>query len=272
MSIFVITLATYLGFNFLMMPMIEKASLFPAVYNTALKTLAATPADRGLNYETVAILTSDNVSLVGWYLDHPESESVLLYFHGNNENIGDTVDLITRLYAFPMDILVMDYRQYGLSEGRISEKGIRLDTQAAYDFLTQTKGYRPENINVMGHSLGANVAIQLCAVNKVNRLISISSFSTAKAMVQAYTPGIFHPFIWTTHQMAALEVIGKVNAPILIAHSPDDEITPYEMSSALYEAANEPKARYTLKGAHNDVYTHNPLFFQALNRFLNEGP
>ena len=96
------------------------------------RALVASPADVGLDYEDVALTSSDNERLHGWYVPAADSRGVLLFFHGNAGNISHRLDSIKIFHELGLEVLIIDYRGYGQSTGKTTEQGTYLDAQAAW--------------------------------------------------------------------------------------------------------------------------------------------
>jgi hypothetical protein len=203
--------------------------------------------------EEVWLTTKDNVRLNAWYLPHPGARKVLLWFHGNAENIGHGLNHLQSYGRLGVNVLALDYRGYGKSQGSPDEAGVYLDADAAYDYLVQERQVRPEDIVVFGHSLGGVVAIDLASRRTCGGLIVESSFTTAGDMARRmfHIPGL--GYLLRT-RFDSLSKIARVRAPVLVIHGTRDPMIPFEMARRLYEAAPEPKSFFPVEGAgHDDI-------------------
>jgi len=211
------------------------------------------PETYGLHAEEVWITTSDGVRINAWYFPSASASRVLLFFHGNAENIGTSLGRTKVLSVLGLNILAVDYRGYGKSEGSPDEAGVYRDAEAAYRYLTDRRGFRAKDIVVHGVSLGGAVAIDLASRFECGGLIIESSFTSARDMArQAFIIPLF-AYV-PKSQFKSLSKIVKVRAPVLIIHGTRDEIIPFSMGEKLYRAAPEPKSFVPIAGAgHNDV-------------------
>src|SRR4030067_3793407 len=116
------------------------------------------PQQLGLNYKEANIKTADGETLWAWHFPSDSARYTVLFFHGNAENISFRLDFADRLLALGLSVLLVDYRGYGKSTGKPSEKGIYEDALAGYQFLTDSLSIRPENIILWGSSIGAAAA------------------------------------------------------------------------------------------------------------------
>ena len=127
----------------------------------------ASPASFKLPFESVFISAQDNVKInVVFIKQQPENVFCtainLIYLHGNAGNIGHRLNNIHEIYnKIGCNILVVEYRGYGRSQGYPSEKGLYLDAQAALSYLLHHPGIDHHKIFLFGRSLGAAVAIEL---------------------------------------------------------------------------------------------------------------
>jgi fermentation-respiration switch protein FrsA (DUF1100 family) len=234
-------------------------------------TLTYTPADVGLHYEDVQIPISDHVTLHGWMVPYAGAETTLLFFHGNAGNIGDRVENVKRLHDIGLQVFIFDYRGYGQSGGKPSERGLYEDAQAAYAHLTSRDDVNPERIAIFGRSLGGAVAVDLSSRVHCWRLILESTFSSAGDMAAHMIP--FLPMgRLITERFESNSKIDKVRAPLLQFHGTQDEIVPYKLGEKLFQAAPEPKEFVPIRGAtHNDTYlVGGRPYFEKIRQFLSE--
>ena len=233
------------------------------------RQVACTPADAGLAFEDLTLTTADGVRLAAWYVPAENARATLLHCHGNAGNIGDRVDIVRLYHNLGLNVLIFDYRGYGRSSGTPTEPGTYADALAAWTYLTVTRGIPPQAIVVGGQSLGCGVASWLAAQVKPGALILESGFTSVPDMAAR-----IYPFL-PARRLArirydSLERLPRVTCPVLVAHSPDDEIVPYAFGQRLFEAANQPKEFLVLQGSHNDGYIDTgPAYGATIIRFVD---
>ena len=242
------------------------------------KDVYSTPDDWGLEYDDVIFQTEDGLKLHGWFIPG-KTESLtannlhtLLWFHGNAGNISHRLENIKMLYdRVPVNIFIFDYRQYGKSEGRISEQGTYIDAKAAFEYLRSRRDINHEKIVFFGRSLGSALAVDLAINEKCCGLILETPFTSMKELAKTLFPYIPVGYILQT-KYDCITKIRDVKTPILILHGDRDELVPIEQGKTLYEAANEPKEFYTIPGAtHNDTYiVGGEEYFNVIKRFVNK--
>ena len=247
---------------FLMQP---KLIYYP---NTPSRELIASPADIGLEYESVSILTNDQITLHGWFVPAPKEKGVLLFFHGNAGNISHRLDSLKIFYDLGLSTLIIDYRGYGRSQGTISEPGTYLDAEAAWNYLTETKNIPSQKIMVFGRSLGAAIAAYNAARHMPGALILESAFTSVPDMAARLYP-IFPVRLLSRFQYNTKKYLLSVKCPVLIIHSPDDEIIPFENGLQLYESAGEPRKLLEIRGGHNEGFLlSGKTYFEGVGKFI----
>jgi hypothetical protein len=221
--------------------------------------------------EEVWLLTTDGVRINAFYHSNPASQQVLLWFHGNAENIGYDLDHLRALATIGVNILAVDYRGYGKSAGKPDEAGVYEDADAAYDYLIKQRHFRGDDILVYGHSLGGAVAVNLASRRPCGGLIVQSSFTNARAMARRMLLIPLMEYVMKS-RFDSLQKIRAVRAPILIVHGTRDEVVPFQMGQQLFAAAPEPKRFYPIEGAgHNDLMeVGGEPYLACLERFVRE--
>jgi uncharacterized protein len=230
-----------------------------------------TPAEAGLSYEDVELRTADGVAIHGWFVPFSgRARATVLFCHGNGGNIGDRVDIIRILNGLGLNVMIFDYRGYGTSAGRPSEKGTYFDADAAYVYTLRRENDDPGRVIVYGKSLGGAVGIDLVTRKEARALIVDSAFTSIPEMARELYPGLpVGHFLSAKYD--SISKIGKADIPTLIIHSIDDETVPLRQGQALFDAASDPKEFYAMRGDHNGaVYAHEDEFKARLDGFLKE--
>lgn len=231
------------------------------------RTLTMTPANIGMDYQDVSIETTDGVILHGWFIAG-RSSRVLLFFHGNAGNISHRLDSIRQFLDLGLSVLIIDYRGYGQSEGRTTEKGIYRDADAAWRYLTEDRAMLASDIVIFGRSLGASAASRLAAQHQALALIVESSFTSVPDIAQELYPWL--PARWLSRlSHATRDHIQDVRCPVLVVHSRDDEIIPFHHGEAIFASANEPRTLLAIRGTHNDAFLRDQdAYIGGLRTFL----
>ena len=232
------------------------------------RKLTASPEDIGLDYESVSIRTSDGVVLHGWFVPAPAEKGALLFFHGNAGNISHRLDSLRIFHDMGLATLIIDYRGYGRSQGQVSEQGTYMDGEAAWNYLTGIKNIPASRIVVFGRSLGAAIAAHTAAKHEPGALILESAFTSVPDMAARLYP--FLPVrLLSRFDYNTRKALHNVSCPVLIIHSPDDEIIHFENGVQLYEAAAGSKMLLRISGGHNDGFlVSGKDYTEGINSFI----
>jgi len=237
----------------------------PAVPTRALQ---ASPRQIGLAHEDVWLRTEDGVRLHGWFVPAEHPRGTVLFFHGNAGNISHRLDSIRIFHDLGLALFILDYRGYGRSEGRPSEAGTQRDALAAWHHLTAERGLAPGRIVLFGCSLGAAVGAALAARTDPGALILESAFTSVPDMAAELYPWLPARRL-ARFRYAARDDLAAVRCPVLIVHSPDDEIIPFRHGEALFAAAPGPKELLRLHGGHNEGFLlSGAAYTRGLDGFL----
>jgi len=233
------------------------------------KALSGCPSDVNMSYEDVHFRTSDNILLHGWYCPRPNTGRVILLFHGNTGNISDTLDSLKLFADIGYSSFVLDYRGYGQSEGQPDEAGTYQDAEAAWDWLLQEQHFSPEDVIILGRSLGAAIGAHLASRHRAAAVVLESTF-TSLPDIAAETHRLVPARLMTRFNYDTLSIISSIHSPILIAHGPDDNVIGYQHGKRLYAAANEPRVFLDIDSHHAEGYLRSGEHYShALKKFLD---
>jgi uncharacterized protein len=226
----------------------------------------------GLHPQDVWLQTSDGIKLHSWWIPNSEAKFTFLAFHGNAGNIAARASVYEFLRQLPANVLAVEFRGYGKSEGTPSEEGLYRDAEAAYQYLVATKGIAPETIISYGQSLGSAVATHLAADKKVGGLALEAPFPSLSEVARKkfwYLPGLdlAARSLFDTEQR-----LSRITAPILIVHCTQDPVVPPESGEKVYQQAQSPKFILRIEAdCHEEASLIAPRKYRAaLQDFLNE--
>ncbi len=231
--------------------------------------LTTTPADAGLDFVDVHFNAEDSERLHGWWVPGQDNQATLLWFHGNAGNLSNRVELLELFHdELGVGVFMFDYRGYGRSEGQPSEAGLYADARAALEATQMHAEVQPDEIVVVGQSLGAAVAVELASTYSVRGVVLEAAFTSIPDMARHHYPFLpVWPLLKTSFDSEAR--ISNIDAPLLMIHGADDDIVPFDMGRELFEAAREPKEFSLVGGAgHNDVYL-TADYIATLRSFLD---
>ncbi|CAG8791556.1 44550_t:CDS:2 [Gigaspora margarita] len=265
--------------------------LYPSNWPIGSRKFVARPSKYGIPYSEVTISTKDNVRLKAFVCKRPidkeaRKRPTILMFHvehmtantfGLNVNTktknkiskGHQLPIAERFYKdFKCNVVMLSYRGYGRSEGTPSEKGLRIDAQAALDYIKKNEVFKDTKLIIYGQSLGGAVAIDLVSKNEeqVDALIIENTFLIPHLVPQLRYLTFLCIQIWPSDKS-----IKKIKqTPILFLSGTKDEIIPQQHMKSLYELA-QPRGGKEWKefsnGMHNDTILQ-PGYFQNIGWFI----
>jgi len=198
-----------------------------------------------------------------WAVARP-GRRALIYFGGNAEDVAWSVGPLSA--AFPdRSLYVVNYRGYGGSSGRPSERGLEADALAVYDHVASSGA----DIALMGRSLGSGIAVSLAARRRVERLVLVTPYDSLVAVARKYYWYLpVSLLLRDRYDSAALAP--SVSAPVLVVVAADDEIIPRERSEALAAAFAPGQAALAViaRTGHNSLDL-SPDYLRTVQQFLD---
>lgn len=234
------------------------------------KEIPETPTNLGIAYEDINFKTEDDKLLNGWFVPAKKAKVTVLYCHGNAGNIYHRLHKVKFFHEMGVNFFIFDYRGYGKSTGKPSEKGFYKDVQAAYDYIISRSDVDRNKIVVYGKSLGGPVAADLCLHRKTSALILEGSFASVALRAQQLYP--FLPMkLLITQKYDAMSRVKDIHIPKLIVHGRQDEVISFRHGEILFGAAAEPKQFLPFEGGHNDdVFVTSSAYKDELRVFFNK--
>ena len=234
------------------------------------KNVDISPGNYNLIYDDVYFKTEDSLTLHGWFIYGKDTNKTVLWFHGNAGNISHRVHNIKEmLNIMNVNIFIFDYRGYGNSEGKPSEKGTYIDAKAALNYLQSRSDIDQNQIIYFGRSLGSAIASNLATQSNPKYLILESPIPSIPYMAKHAYPFLPISKLLKT-QYDTIENLQTITKPVLIIHGDKDNTVPIEGAMKVFESANDPKQLYIIKGAdHNDTYLIGGYkYFEVIDNFI----
>ncbi len=228
----------------------------------------------GPDYDGLAeieLQTDDGERLLAWWQparcnpgrsSSDRSHISFLVLHGNAGNRMDRLYWLALLETLGVGVLILDYRGYGGSTGHPTEAGLRLDADAARQWLREKQPNT--QLVYVGESLGSAVAVQLAADHPPCAMLLHSAFESALDIAKQAYP--FLPVRWLMRDRFDIrKAISKAECPALFIHGAGDTIVPLAFGRRLFQRAAEPRRFLEIPGA-----GHNDLPFVDPRRYLAE--
>lgn len=241
-------------------------------------TLTKTPQDIDLPFDSVILTAADDVSIHGWFIPEYGSEEEnasravppsLLFFHGGDGNCSDRLQKIRLFHDIGFDVFIFDYRGYGKSAGTPSERGLANDALAAYSYLVEKRGVKPQRLYLYGEDLGAAVAIDLATKARAAGLVAEAASASLIGEIERDWPYIPWEYL-LRNKFDSVSKIRDVHIPVLLIHSSDDDVVSFNDSRRLFALAHEPRQLVEIHGAHNDAFVQSfDTYYDAISQFVH---
>lgn len=233
------------------------------------------PLERGdwqpaeLEHEDVWFSSVDGTKLHGWFVPHPNSKRAIVYCHGNAEQVGDNVDLVAHLRdTLAASVFIFDYRGYGHSQGRPHEAGCIADGMAAQSWLAKRLAVQPNEIVLMGRSLGGGVAVAVAAEQGAQALVLENTFPCAADVAAHHFRWL--PVRWLMDNCYnSIARIRRYQGPLFQIHGGADTLIPPEFGRRLFDASPGARKEFIVfpGRAHNDPWPAS--YYARLREFLD---
>ncbi|MDF3030441.1 MAG: hydrolase or acyltransferase, alpha/beta fold family [Moraxellaceae bacterium] len=242
-------------------------------------------------HEDVWLPTKGGQKLHGWFLKaQGEPKATVVYLHGNAQNLTSHVWYVDWLPAAGYNVLIVDYRGYGLSPGRPTRGRIFEDARAAWDYARTRQDVDPGKMILFGQSLGGATALSLAGREKLPGLRAVvadSAFSGFGTIgrekilgipVAGYVLWPFSPLI-ISGELSPAPVVDRIApVPLLLIHGDKDGVVPPTHSDRLFARAGTPKLLWTMEGGgHTEAFgrfrgTAAPRLLKFFDYALNNNP
>lgn len=229
--------------------------------------LYAPPEKLNLKYENIFFESPDQVRLHAWFFPSPvktKEKKLILLFHGNAQNLSSHYLSVSWMIQYGFDVLVWDYRGYGLSQGEPENKGVYLDSLTALDYATEKfKKDQYKKFFAIGQSLGGNILLKAISdfPNRwpIDMLTIDSSFASYQSMAKdrLQTVWFFYPFSYlspllVSDNYAPLKNLSNVKTPVLVMHSEHDKVVPSKFGKEIFNSLGSSKKEYwKIENAHH---------------------
>ena len=203
------------------------------------------------------------VRINGLHFTVKSPNGLVLYFHGNSRSIKGWARYAKDFYRYNYDVVLVDYRGFGKSTGKRTEKDMLSDMQFVYDTLATQ--YTEQHIIVYGRSLGSGFATKIASDNKPRYLILDAPYFSFKKVIERFLPILPVRLVLRFH-LRTDKWITAVSCHTYILHGTKDWLIPISNSERLQEL--NPKKITLIRipgGGHNNLPT-----FPAYHNFIRD--
>jgi len=234
-----------------------------------------TPRDFGVAYDAVTIDTADGERLRAWIMAPAPPRATrarIVYFHGNGANLSNWAPILAPIVRHGYAVAAFDYRGYGVSTGRPTERGLYRDVEAVVA-RAWNDGDRAAPLIYWGRSLGGTMAAYAATVRRPDGVILESAFPDARAVCRT-SPVLAVLGLFSSYRFPTAEFINRARVPVLQLHGDRDSVIPFELGRELFGRIAEPKQFFVIAGGdHNDAAPPDPPpYWAAIDRFVSALP
>ncbi len=193
-------------------------------------------------------------------------ENAIIYFGGNGESMAMSADYIAQ--QFPtFTCYLMDYRGYGSSTGKATEKGLYSDALKLYDTIKP----KHNRISIGGRSLGSGIATYVAAHREVSKLALITPYDSIVNVAQGRFP-LYPAFLLLDEVYDSVERVKEIKAQTLIILAEKDRVIPRESTQRLIDAFDPKQLKVIVieNRGHIDI-SSDKRYYKSVQDFIGEG-
>lgn len=203
--------------------------------------------------ELLVLRAADGVVAHAAFVAPPPGARTVVFFHGNGEQIGDSIPLAKDLARRGFGVALVEYRGYGPSAGPMpTEAGLYLDAEAALDALA-TRGIPRDGVTLWGTSLGSGVAAEMARRGRGASLVLVTPYTSIPGVAARFAPFLPTRLCVVDHFDTLAKAAG-IRIPTLIIHGDRDEVIPYDMGELLARTIAGARFISVAGGHHNDLF------------------
>ncbi|MDQ7797519.1 MAG: alpha/beta fold hydrolase [Candidatus Edwardsbacteria bacterium] len=220
------------------------------------------------NVEEISLKTKDGITVKGWFVNNGSAgrPKILFYFGGNAEEVSYLIEKAPEFNDW--SLVLINYRGYGQSGGKVSERSLYGDALEIYDHFINRKDIKDPKIAVMGRSIGTGVATYLPSKRKADAVVLVSPYTSLKDVAKAHYP--FLPVgLILKYKFDSSKRVPEIKAPVLIMVATEDRTIPPRQS---YQLAEKWGGKVTVKeiaGADHNSLSNESGYWAAIAYFLD---
>ena len=212
----------------------------------------------------IPVTAEKNLSIIQFTVPDSIRKGIVLYFHGNRQNINRYAKNATSFTRNNYEVWMMDYPGYGKSTGKRSEQVLYSDALLLYKMAISKVS--AEHIILYGKSLGTGIAAQLASVRDCKRLILETPYYSMDALAKHYF-FIYPVMPLSKYTLPTYRHFEYIKSPVTIFHGTRDEVIPYKHARWLVKKSPQAELITLEKGKHNNL-AEFPLFQGKLDSLL----
>ncbi len=258
-------LAFLIGFWLLSMPVVFFAQRWIVFRPTKLAKNYVFQLDAPFEEKFFAVSNGDSLHTIFIKSPKQPSKGVVLYLHGNADNLQRWAQYHTELTSRGYDFFAMEYRGYGKSTGKPDDKTMHEDARMCYNYLHDS--YNAPQIVIYGRSLGTGVAAQLAAQVPAKCLILETPYNNINCAIAKHIYLNRLPYNLDI-DLQTEAYIPKISYPIYAFHGTNDQVISYACAKKIKPLLGVKDKFITIEGGGHKNLAHYPIFQEELNKML----
>ncbi|CAI2368056.1 unnamed protein product [Moneuplotes crassus] len=197
-----------------------------------------------------------------------QTSKILVYFHGNSEDLGQAYHFVKYIqYSIDIHIVIVEYPGYGVYEGTPNEDTVLNDSHRVIEFILEVLKWKTQDIIVMGRSIGTGPACYLGSIYQLGALALISPYTSLRGIIKNMPLGrLYHFFV--KERFRNSELIHKVTSPTFILHGRKDDLIPSQHGEELALSCKAPTCLVLPTEMTHSKFVYNDDFLIPLKNFL----
>ncbi len=221
--------------------------------------------DQPFSEMNIPFSNGDNMHLVKFHPATSQLKGLVLYFHGNMENIGHYSAFANDFTHAGYEVWMMDYPGFGKSTGKISEQKLYDWAMKKYDLAV--KDFNPGEIVIFGKSLGTGIAAYVAAKKECKALLLETPYYSMPSLFACWAP--VYPHGWASrYKLPVNEYLQQVSQPITIFQGTNDWVVPYRCSRKLKAVLKETDEFITIPGGNHHNLGEFEIFHLTIRKWL----
>ncbi|MBK6952642.1 MAG: alpha/beta fold hydrolase [Crocinitomicaceae bacterium] len=215
-------------------------------------------------------------SVHGIFFQKDKPRASIFILHGNGGNLTGWQSVAEMLWEDGYQTFIFDYPEYGNSDGQARHDQVIESSQKAFDYFKDLPEVQGTKKIVMGFSLGGNMALKIGHDNQesLDAMVLEGAFTNHRDIGIYTTPKVFRfaPWLVLGSKFKGEELIKDWKKPLLVVHSTEDKVCPYEMGKEIYtNAGSAKKELWTIKGAHLQGFgLDSETYFAKIRKLIAE--
>lgn len=216
------------------------------------------------DFDELFLKANDGASINAIHFKVNDPKGAIFYLHGNAGDLQRWGEIAEYLVDKNYDVLVMDYRTYGKSQGKLSEVALYADAQMYYDYLKQH--YSENDITIYGRSLGSGIATYIGSKNKPRQLVLETPYYSILDVAE-YRFSFIPVNRFLKYKILSHKFLKDVSCNVTMIHGTDDSVVPLTSAKRLFESSDKNKTKLHIieGGSHNDL-----INFKNYHKLINK--